>query len=173
MKVLGMKTLGTIVGVLALTVVCGAARADDAAPADHSKDKAEILKMEQVLANAPNLETAMQWHDPNVICYDWEAGIFKGYDAVKQHFAGLFAKVPSAEVKIEDISIETDGQLAIANSVQHVVAKDKDSGKVTMDTVFRTTDAYHKVKGKWLLFSQHNSFPIDLASGKAVFSPTP
>jgi ketosteroid isomerase-like protein len=162
-----MKILGMMTSALAVVATCGTAHADN------EKDKAEILKMEQVLANAPNLEVAMQWHDPNVICYDWERGIFKGYEAVKKHFAELFAAVPSANVKIEDISIETDGQLAVANSVQHVVAKDPKTGKVTLDSVFRTTDAYHRINGKWLLFSQHNSFPIELASGKAVISPTP
>lgn len=162
-----MKIRGMTAALWAIVATCGAAHADN------DKDKAEILKMEQVLANAPNLEVAMQWHDPNVICYDWERGIYKGYDAVKKHFAGLFAEVPSATVKIEDISIETDGRLAVANSVQHVVAKDAKTGKVTLDSVFRTTDAYHRVNGKWLLFSQHNSFPIELASGKAVISPTP
>jgi ketosteroid isomerase-like protein len=162
-----MKIQVMMAAMLAVVATC------EAAHADNETDKAEILKMEQVLANAPNLEVAMQWHDPNVICYDWERGIFKGYDAVKKHFAGLFAEVPSADVKIEDISIETDGQLAVANSVQHVVAKDAKTGKVTLDSVFRTTDAYHRVNGKWLLFSQHNSFPIELASGKAVISVSP
>jgi hypothetical protein len=33
--------------------------------------------------------------------------------------------------------------------------------------VIRTTDCVRKVKGKWLIVHEHNSVPVDPATGKA------
>jgi ketosteroid isomerase-like protein len=32
--------------------------------------------------------------------------------------------------------------------------------------VIRTTDCLKKIKGKWLIVHEHNSVPVDLATGK-------
>jgi ketosteroid isomerase-like protein len=39
--------------------------------------------------------------------------------------------------------------------------------------VVRSTDVWRKQNGKWLIVQEHNSFPVDLATGKADPLSTP
>jgi ketosteroid isomerase-like protein len=42
-----------------------------------------------------------------------------------------------------------------------------------IDMVMRTTNAYRKSGGKWLIFHEHNSVPVDLLTAKAAMSSKP
>lgn len=65
----------------------------------------------------------------------------------------------------------TDGNLAVAHRIQHLVVTDKD-GKKT-DLTARVTDGYRKINGKWLIVLEHVSVPVDSNTGKADLSSKP
>ena len=91
-------------------------------------------------------------------------------EAWRKTWAGVFARAHSFEVKISDLVIETSGDLGIAHGVAHI-AFVGENGK--LNETARLTEAYRKVAGKWLIFHEHLSIPIDPATGRGVFDAKP
>jgi ketosteroid isomerase-like protein len=74
-------------------------------------------------------------------------------------------------MEISDLDITADSKLAFSHSIQHFVCTDAKGNK--MEMTMRATDAYRKIKGKWLIVHEHISAPIDLATGKADLTSKP
>lgn len=97
---------------------------------------------------------------------------YTGSDAYKKDWAGVFAGCADApKFEISDLDITADGRLAFSHSIQHFSCTDPKGNK--MEMTMRATDAYRKVKGKWLIVHEHLSAPIDLATGKADLTSKP
>ena len=94
----------------------------------------------------------------------------KGADAWRKTWTDVFARARSFEVKLSDLVIETSGDLGVAHGVAHITFVG-DNGKLTETA--RLTEAYRKVAGKWLIFHEHLSVPIDPATGKPVLDAQP
>src|SRR5208282_4348533 len=93
--------------------------------------------------------------------------------AYRKDFEGFFATAAAGPMtnQISDLDITADGKLAFAHYTSHMVSTDKSGAKTEM--VIRTTDCLKKIAGKWLIVQEHNSFPVDLASGKADLMSKP
>ena len=155
----GVGVLG-VLGVLA----AGAARA--AAPDD---GKAQILRIEEILAAAQNATQVTPYLDPHFVWDDIVPGEWEGLPAAKAHLAAEYGAVKNLRTRIVKISADADGELGFAYSIQQISWTAASSGqKVAFIT--RQTDCYHKVGKSWLIVYQHVSFPVDLASGKAVLN---
>jgi ketosteroid isomerase-like protein len=85
---------------------------------------------------------------------------------------GQYAAIKDFNDKIVEIGIEADDHLAFAFSVQKATWIDKKSGKSVL-IVFRQTDCYHNIGGKWTLIHQHDSVPFDPKTGRAVLDSSP
>jgi ketosteroid isomerase-like protein len=72
---------------------------------------------------------------------------------------------------LSDLGVTGNGNLAFGHVVQHFTATGNDGKPV--DFTFRTTDVYRKIKGQWLIVQEHNSVPVDLATGKADMQSKP
>jgi ketosteroid isomerase-like protein len=97
---------------------------------------------------------------------------YVGAKAYRKDWEELFAAFPgSAEADMSDLKIFVQGTMGYAHLIGHSVLTDK-SGK-KLESNVRTTDVFRKIGGKWLIVHEHNSVPVDLATGKADMMAKP
>lgn len=97
---------------------------------------------------------------------------YAGADAYHKNWADLFAGLKGpVKIELSDLSVASSGDLAYGHFIQHFTATGNDGKPV--DFTFRTTDVYRKIKGKWLIVQEHNSVPVDVATGKADMQSKP
>jgi len=135
-------------------------------------DQAAIKKLENDLAAAmssKDIERIMSCYVPDETLFVFDCippRQYVGAKAYRKDFEDFLAQYPGpVRVEAIDLSITTDGQLAFAHYITHMVGTMKDGTKAEMN--FRITDCLKKIKGKWLIVHEHVSFPVDLATGKA------
>jgi ketosteroid isomerase-like protein len=61
-----------------------------------------------------------------------------------------------------------DPQYAYSTAIVALAWKMKNGSAVNL--LDRTTDVWQKIGGKWLIIHEHNSVPVDMVTGKAVFN---
>jgi uncharacterized protein (TIGR02246 family) len=154
--------------LLALAVLAGVALSA-AARAD---DQAEIKALEDRVAaafRAKDTDRVMSGYvsDESLFVFDIiPPRQYVGAKAYRKDFEDLFAQYPGPlKFEISDLSITADGKLGFAHYIGHLTVTNKE-GKQE-EFIARTTDCLRKVKGKWLISHEHNSFPADLSTGKA------
>jgi ketosteroid isomerase-like protein len=158
-----------IVMLTATLAMTSIARADD---------KADIEALEKRVAagvEAKNADAIMANYVPgdSLVVFDIiPPRQYTGWDSYKKDWAGVIAGcADSPKMEISDLDITADSKLAFSHSIQHFVCTDAKGNK--MEMTMRATDAYRKIKGKWLIVHEHISAPIDLATGKADLTSKP
>jgi ketosteroid isomerase-like protein len=131
-----------------------------------STDTAEITALEQRLIDgikAKDVKQIMSCYSDDLFAYDVvPPRQYVGAAAFQepwQGFLGMF-KGP-INVKVNDLIINSDGEIAYSCSVQHVTGTTNE-GK-PFDSTFRITDVYRKRQGKWVIVQEHISSPPDVA----------
>jgi ketosteroid isomerase-like protein len=162
------KHLSMIAAVSFLSVA-GLARAD-APPSAEAREKAAVLKVEQLVANATTPEAGLSTFSPDIVQDDFFPPQRHGIPEVAQDFKVYMDNYGSFNADILDMNIQVQGSLAVAISHQHFTAKGK-NGSPDLDAVVRQTDVLRKKNGKWLITYQHLSVPIDLKTDKAILKP--
>lgn len=165
----------TIAAVLAMATLAATLTLTNVARAD---DKADIAALEKRVAagvQAKDTDAVMANYIPgdSLVVFDLiPPRQYTGSDAYKKDWAGVFAGcADSPKFEISDLDITSDGKLAFSHSIQHFTCTDAKGNKLEM--TMRATDAYRKVKGKWVIVHEHLSAPIDLATGKADLTSKP
>jgi uncharacterized protein (TIGR02246 family) len=161
-KLFGLGTIAFTVVLLGIAFNVGA----------QSADKTQIQALEDQLAAAiaaKDVDKVMQFYAPgdNLFVFDViPPRQYVGAAAYRKDFEGFFASALSGPTtnQISDLDITANGKIAFAHYTSHMVSTDKSGAKV--DMVIRTTDCLKKIKGKWLIVHEHNSVPVDLATGK-------
>ena len=91
---------------------------------------------------------------------------YVGAKAYRKDYEAFFAAFPGpAASEVTDLRITVAGTLAFSHGIDTWTLTDKEGTRVTL--VFRVTDVYRKIKGKWLIVHEHLSFPVDPATGTA------
>lgn len=87
----------------------------------------------------------------------------KAYRKDFEEFLGLFP----GPIKFEasDLSITAAGTLGYSHRIDTWDVTDKNGKPVKL--VFRVTDVYRKINGRWLIVHEHVSWPVDPETGKA------
>jgi ketosteroid isomerase-like protein len=141
-------------------------------------DKADIEALEKRVAagiQAKDADAIMANYVPgdSLIVFDLiPPRQYTGWDAYKKDWVGVVSGcADSPKFEISDLDITADSKLAFSHSIQHFVCTDAKGNKLEM--TMRATDAYRKVKGKWVIVHEHLSAPIDLATGKADLTSKP
>ncbi len=98
---------------------------------------------------------------------------FKDYATLARDNA---ASANSATGKVVCHYLEIHPTLLAANaayswSIIRFAATFKDGRSV--DVTFRSTDVWRRIKGKWLVVHEHNSFPVDIFTGAADLQSKP
>ena len=157
--------IGIVAFAVVLLGVAFNARAD-------SGDKAQIQALEQQLAAAfaaRDLDKIMQFYAPGEDLFVFDVippRQYVGAAAWRKNFEVFFATAAAGPTTAEmgDLDVMTDGKLAFAHFTTHLTSTDNTGKKFEM--VMRTTDCLKKIKGKWVIVHEHNSIPVDLATGK-------
>ncbi|MGC2445587.1 YybH family protein [Candidatus Binatus sp.] len=168
-KLLATGTAACAIVILGLAFNAGAA----------STDKAQIQALEEQLTAAfaaRDVDKIMQCYAPGDDLFVFDTippRQYVGAAAFRKDYEDFFATAAAGSLTIQmsDLDITTDGKLAFAHYVSHMVMTDKSGAKLEM--VERTTDCLKKIKGKWLIVHEHDSVPVDLATGKADLMSKP
>lgn len=136
----------------------------------NAADKAAIEAMYRQFDQAfekKDSKAIMACYAPDVFVYDvTPPRAYVGWDAYRKDWDDLFAAMPGpATSKITDLNITVAGNVAWSHYVDDGSLTDKE-GKA-MHLVVRATDVWRKSKGQWRIVMEHNSFPVDLATGQA------
>ena len=170
-----MKRRGIVLSALIVGVsLSGVLRLSAA----HADDQAEIKALEQryvTAAKAKDVKAIMACYvpDESLLVFDVvPPRQYVGAKAYQKDWEELFAAYPGpADVEMSDLSVMSEGNLGYGHNIQHSILTDKDGKKATF--IFRVTNGYRKVNGKWLISHEHVSVPVDLATGKAELTAKP
>jgi ketosteroid isomerase-like protein len=157
--------------VLAQSLVLASSFAASA-HASSSDAKAQILKIEQNMADIPTASEALKYFDPNIVLDDLTPGRLHGKKAVGAVITAQFAAIKNVKVKILEMSVDMDDNLAFAYSLQKIDLTYVQSNQ-PVTTIYRQVDCYHRVGDHWLILYQQLSFPFDPGTGKAVLNAGP
>jgi ketosteroid isomerase-like protein len=91
---------------------------------------------------------------------------YVGWAAYKKDWEDLFAAFPGPiHQELSDLSVTASGTLAVTHYVVGGYFTGSDGTRLTL--AVRITDALRKIDGKWMIFHEHVSVPVDLGTGKA------
>jgi uncharacterized protein (TIGR02246 family) len=157
---------------LAVAAVCllSATAACVPASTQASGDKAAIEALYNRFNDAfnkKNIAGIMSVYAPDVFVFDViPPRQYVGWDAYRKDWEDTLASMPGPVTSsVDDLDITVVGSVAYTHYVDDGTMVDA-NGKST-HLVVRSTDVLRKVKGKWLIVEEHNSFPVDLATGQA------
>jgi uncharacterized protein (TIGR02246 family) len=159
--------------IVAATVLCMLGATVGAVPAKaqaSSADKAAIEALYKQFNdgfNKKDVNMIMAVYAPDVFVFDVvPPRQYVGWDAYKKDWEDLFATMPGPiSNTVKDLDITVVGSVAYTHCISDGTMTDKEGKQSHL--VARTTDVLRKTKGKWLIVQEHNSFPVDLATGQA------
>jgi uncharacterized protein (TIGR02246 family) len=113
-----------------------------------------------------NVDALMALYAPDVFVFDViPPRQYVGAAAYRKDWEDLFTAMPGPiSAKVRDLQIALVGPVAYTRYVVEGFMTDKDGKQTQM--VVRSTDVWRKTGGKWLIVQEHNSFPVDLATGQ-------
>jgi ketosteroid isomerase-like protein len=122
---------------------------------------------------AKDLDKVMSFYAPNVVAFDaFIPRQYVGAPAYRKSYEQFFAEYPGpATSEITDFHVSTAGNQAIAYGIDRWVVTGMDGKAV--EVVFRFTNVFRKINGKWLAVHEHLSFPADPATGMADYLSKP
>jgi ketosteroid isomerase-like protein len=109
----------------------------------------------------------MRYCDKDIVLYDLMTPLrYVGYKDVRDHMEAVFYSKGPKDINVDFLSLKVlaDGNLGVANSIQHFAWKE--GGQPRVMTV-RQTDVCHKSGGEWKLIQSHISVPIGPKTGQA------
>lgn len=139
-----------------------------------SSDKQQITDLEHGLiaaTNKKNVDEMMSYYDGTgrLIIFDAVPPLkYSGTAAWRKNLEGFVAAYNPGILELTDLQIVNDGKIGYAHSIQRFTGTDKSGKQAAM--AFRVTDCLEKENGKWKIVHEHNSMPIDYASGKAYLN---
>lgn len=91
---------------------------------------------------------------------------YVGARAYRKDFVDFLGLFPGpVKFQASDLSITAAGTLGFSHRIDSWDLTDKNGKPVTL--VFRVTDVYRKINGRWLIVHEHVSWPVDPETGKA------
>lgn len=168
----GLGSLFAVAGFASLTMLyAGRVHAS-------ADDNAEITAVEQRVIEGfktKDVDKIMSCYVPDETLFVFDVvppREYVGAKAYRKDWDELFAEFSGpAEADMSDLKVFVQGTMGYAHLIVHSVLTDKD-GKKTESNV-RTTDVFRKTGGKWLIVHEHNSVPVDFATGKADMMAKP
>lgn len=158
---------------VAVALFCAVAALPGAIPAGaqaNAADKAAIEALYKQFGDSfskKNTSAIMALYDHDVFVFDLvPPRQYSGWDVYKKDWDDTFAMLPGpVSIAVSDLAITIVGPVAYSHYIVDGTMTDKDGKQIRM--VVRSTDVLRKQSGKWLIVQEHNSFPVDLATGQA------
>jgi ketosteroid isomerase-like protein len=154
--------------ILIVPIALLAAVICSSAPDARADDQQEISDLEHKIATLNTGDEVMKYWDSgdDIAVFDMMGPPreYAGHKAIHDH-VDEFSGWTNPKVDFLELKVISDGNLALARSVQHFTATTAD-GK-PFEVTFRATDVWRKRDGQWKLINSHVSVPVDLKTGKA------
>ena len=113
------------------------------------------------------------WNDPRFVDFDFSMPRAKNYEQLKRDNVAMkdaFEGTPVCEyLEITPVLLGKDA--AYSMSIMRAAGKLKNGPE--LDFTISSTNVWRKMKGRWVAVHEHNSFPVDMASGKADLQSKP
>jgi ketosteroid isomerase-like protein len=159
--------------LLLLFGVCAAGKAQSRKTAADDEEAIRALEDRFAAAlNAGDIDAMMKNYVPGESLFVFDVVPRKqslGVEAYRRDWTDFFSHFKGRpKIAITDLGITVTGDLGFSHSIQHITGTDKQGHPV--DRTVRVTDGYRKIGGNWLIALEHVSVPVDLATGKAVFT---
>jgi ketosteroid isomerase-like protein len=136
---------------------------------DAERDIRALYKTYMEAFNKKDVATLMSYYVPGSELFVFDLTPPRqhvGWADYKKDWDELFAAFPGPmHQQLSDLSVTTVGTLAVSHYIVTGYVTSRDSTRLTLTV--RLTDALRRVHGKWLIFHEHASVPVDLATGKA------
>jgi uncharacterized protein (TIGR02246 family) len=158
--------------LLGLTAGVRPATAQSKSSADEASIRALYNKFNDAF-NKKDVDGIMSVYAPGVFVFDViPPREYSGWEAYKKDWQGLFSAFPGPVTNtISDLNVTVIGPVAYTHYIDDGTTTAADGTKSHM--VVRSTDVWRRQNGKWLIVQEHNSFPVDLTTGKADPLSTP
>jgi len=113
------------------------------------------------------------WNDPHFVDFDLSPPRAKNFDQLKKDNAGMKEAIDGQAIcEYTEIKVVMLGKNA-AYSMAIMRAGGQLKGGPRMDFTMRSTDVWRRIKGKWIIVHEHNSFPANPVTGQADLQSTP
>lgn len=159
------RLFGTL--FIGMLLACIALRADA-----QSNDERAIRALNQrfgAAVNARDLNKIMSVYiaDESLFVFDVvPPRQYVGAEAYRKDFEEFLGLFPGPiKFMASDLSITAAGTLGYSHRIDTWNVTDKKGKPVKL--VFRVTDVYRKINGRWLIVHEHVSWPVDPDTGKA------
>lgn len=167
--------LFTILVFPAVAVILGTAASRPPAKPDAEQAVRQIYDRFAAAIKAKDLDgvMAMYTRDENAVYFDaFTPRQYVGYTAYRKDYEEFFKSFPGpSSSEIYDLHVVSSGDLAYASSIDKWVVTGADKKRITM--VFRSTDVFQKINGKWLVIHEHLSFPVDPLTNNVDYMSKP
>jgi uncharacterized protein (TIGR02246 family) len=154
-----------VVGLVVLSLAAAIPAGAQASGGDKAAIEALYHRFDAAF-NKKDVDAIMAEYAPDVFVFDViPPRQYAGWDSYKKDWVDLFAANPGPVVShVTQLSITVMGPVAYTHYMTEGSMTDKDGKSAQMNV--RATDVLRKIKGKWLIVQEHNSVPVDLASGQ-------
>jgi len=157
-----------VVAVLICAMFSGFALRGDAQSGDEKAIRA-IYQTYLEAFRAKSIDKIMSLYIPDESLVVFDAvppRQYVGARAFRKDYENFFAIFPGPNSgRFEELRVATASTLAYAHTIGTFVLTDTGGKRGTW--VFRLTDVFRKLNGKWLIVHEHASWPVDPATGKA------
>jgi ketosteroid isomerase-like protein len=134
-------------------------------------DEDQIRRIEKAIATAENADQLMKYYAPDVTLYDLIVpNEYHGWKNVYDNNVGQFKNIKNPRIKFQNLDVGVEGNLGYAYMTIHYESDSPIDASHNV-IVFRQTDIFKKIDGRWLVTFQHISVPFDPATKMAVIAP--
>jgi uncharacterized protein (TIGR02246 family) len=120
-----------------------------------------------------DIDRVMSFYEPGVTSFDLNPPLrYQGTDSKRRAWQAFFDSYAESVAYVgHEVTVTTDGDLAIAHSLNHVTGT-LASGRAA-DLWVRWTACFRKTDGIWRIAHDHVSVPVDVEHGTASLNLTP
>ena len=140
-----------------------------------------FFKVQDVLENyktavyEKDVEKFLSMYAPEIHIYDcwgnWESkGISSWKEIVVEWFNGLNEDGVLLKVDFNDLVVEENSYLAFVHCAVTYAALQEESGEKLRQMTNRFTYGLKKVNDSWVIVHEHSSLPINMETGKGIFT---
>ena len=144
---------------LALLLVQSSWSATVPSPDRFEADRRAIEDVERSLVAAHTIDQIMKFYAPgeDTVLYDPVVPEpVRGFKAIQNTFLQQLSGFTSLSAAILELTVDSDGKIGYAFSVQRVSIQKKDGARE--QHVLRQTDVLRKLQGRWLIVHEHFSY---------------
>ncbi len=170
-----MKNRGFLLGALLIGMILASVALRTDAQSSDEKAIGALNQRFAAAVKARDINAIMSVYIPSESLFVFDAIPPRQYVGAKayrkdfEEFLGLFPG--PVQIEITSLSVTAAGTLGFSHRIDSWGLTDKNGKQVKL--VFRTTDVYRKINGKWLIIHEHVSWPVDPETGKADFLSKP